>query len=61
MTDDSGNVIQGRWAAPLRNCGGGISREHYVSEWLFPNQSIFVQGLDWCHLSIQTLTLERSR
>jgi hypothetical protein len=40
--------IGGCWAVPLGNCGGGISREHYVSECVFPDQSIFVQGLDWC-------------
>ena len=48
MVIDMGNVIQGCWAAPLGNCGGGISHEHYVSECVFPNQSIFVQGLDFC-------------
>jgi hypothetical protein len=36
------------WAYSLGNCGGGISREHYVSKCLFPDQSIFVKGLDWC-------------
>jgi hypothetical protein len=40
--------IGGCWAGPLGNCGGGISREHYVSQCVFPDQSIFVQGLDWC-------------
>jgi hypothetical protein len=40
--------IEGCWASSLGNCGGGISREHYVSQCVFPNQSIFVQGLDWC-------------
>lgn len=49
------------WAQSLGNCGGGISREHYVSECLFPNQSIFVQGLDWCldnpkEIRIESLT-----
>jgi hypothetical protein len=36
------------WANCLGDCGGGISREHYVSECVFPSQSIFVQGLDFC-------------
>ena len=36
------------WASSLGDCGGGISREHLVSESIFPNQSIYVQGMDWC-------------
>jgi hypothetical protein len=53
--------IGGCWAAPLGNCGGGISHEHYVSQCVFPGQSIFVQGLDWClseprEVRIETLT-----
>jgi hypothetical protein len=43
------------------DCEGGISREHYVSQSVFPNQSIFVRGLDWCldeakEIRIETLT-----
>ncbi len=61
MAIDVENAIQGCWAAPLGNCGGGISHEHYVSECVFPNQSIFVQGLDFCldkpkELRIETLS-----
>jgi len=61
MATDAENVIQGCWAASLGNCGGGISHEHYVSECVFPNQSIFVQGLDFCledpkELRIESLT-----
>jgi hypothetical protein len=53
--------MQGCWASSLGECGGGISREHYVSQSVFPNQSIFMQGLDWClnnpkELRIETLT-----
>ena len=49
------------WAAPLGGCGGGISREHLVSKCVFPDQSIFVRGLDWCldepkEVRIETLT-----
>jgi hypothetical protein len=51
----------GCWAAPLGGCGGGISREHLVSKCVFPDQSIFVKGLDWClgepkEVRIETLT-----
>jgi hypothetical protein len=61
VEEDSGSLINGCWAGSLGNCGGGISREHYVSECVFPNQSIFVQGLDWCldrpkKLRIESLT-----
>lgn len=53
--------MEGCWASSLGNCRGGISHEHYVSECVFPRQSIFVQGLDWCleepkELRIETLT-----
>jgi hypothetical protein len=53
--------MQGCWANSLGDCGGGISREHYVSECVFPSQSIFVQGLDFCldkpkQLRSETLT-----
>ncbi len=55
------NTIDGCWAGSLGNCGGGISHEHYVSRCLFPDQAIFVQGLDWCldrpkEVRIETLT-----
>jgi hypothetical protein len=40
--------MEGCWAAPLGNCGGGISHEHLVSRCVFSDQSIFVKGLDWC-------------
>jgi hypothetical protein len=61
MATNAEDVIQGCWAAPLGNCGGGISREHYVSECVFSNQSIFVQGMDFCldepkELRIESLT-----
>ena len=65
MNDESAmgrtNGIEGCWAGPLGNCGGGISREHLVSECVFPGQSIFVRGLDWClnepkEVRIETLT-----
>ncbi|HWG18978.1 MAG TPA: hypothetical protein VG225_00525 [Terracidiphilus sp.] len=36
------------WAASLGDCSGGISREHLVSQSLFPTGSVVVQGLHWC-------------
>ena len=55
------NDIEGCWAGPIGNCGGGISREHLVSECVFPKQPIFVKGLDWRlnepkEVRIETLT-----
>ena len=47
------------WAAPLGNCGGGTSREHLVSECVFPNQTIFVKGLDWCLNEPKEVRIER--
>jgi hypothetical protein len=46
-------TLQGRdysqcWASCLGDCEGVISHEHLVSECLFPDGGISVQGLDWC-------------
>jgi hypothetical protein len=51
----------GCWAAALGGCGSRISHEHLVSKCVFPDQSIFVKGLDWClnepkEVRIETLT-----
>src|SRR5580704_164600 len=49
------------WAACLGDCSDRISREHLVSESLFPDQKIGVSGFDWCkgqdrYISISGLT-----
>lgn len=36
------------WAASLGNCDQKISREHLVSQCLFDNDQIVVQGFRWC-------------
>lgn len=36
------------WAACLGDCGAKGSQEHTISECLYPDQSVFVQGLPWC-------------
>ena len=46
--NDQPQIESNCWANCLGDCGGGISREHYVSECIFPNQEIFVQGLNFC-------------
>lgn len=59
--DGTKGGIDDCWAGSLGNCGGGISREHLVSQCVFPDQSIVVKGLDWClnepkELRIEALT-----
>ncbi|MFZ3211983.1 MAG: hypothetical protein WA188_10740 [Terriglobales bacterium] len=36
------------WAAPLGDCAQKITREHIVSQCLFEDDQIMVQGLKWC-------------
>lgn len=36
------------WARCLGNCGGGVSREHYISASIFDDEWITVEGFDWC-------------
>lgn len=36
------------WAQAIGGCGTKLSREHYVSESLWPDASIEVVGLKWC-------------
>jgi hypothetical protein len=36
------------WARPLGGCSSKLSREHYVSQSLWPGASIDVVGLPWC-------------
>ncbi len=45
------------WAASLGDCGGGISREHLVSQSFFPEGSITVHGLHWCLGAPKTVSL----
>jgi|SRR3989338_6030787 len=36
------------WAACLDECGGGVSREHYISDGIFDEKAITAFGLSWC-------------
>jgi hypothetical protein len=36
------------WAKALGNCGGGMSREHAMSKCVYPEQTVFVSGFDFC-------------
>jgi hypothetical protein len=39
------------WAACLGNCSDVGSQEHLISECLYPDQSVKVQGFPWCRES----------
>lgn len=51
------NTVTGCWAAPLGDCKGKISREHLVSQALFPEGNITVSGLHWCRDEPKTVGL----
>jgi hypothetical protein len=36
------------WAHSLGNCGGGRSREHYISDGIFDGATVTAFGLPWC-------------
>ena len=49
--------INGCWATSLEDCEGKISREHLVSQSLFPEGNITVSGLHWCKDGPKTVGL----
>lgn len=48
------------WAKEHSECGRGMSREHYVSQGLFDQKTIFVQGFDWCKNEEVEIGLQRA-
>jgi hypothetical protein len=36
------------WASCLGNCGGGFSREHYISDGILDGRVVNAFGLEWC-------------
>jgi hypothetical protein len=36
------------WAAALGGCSEKMSKEHTVTEGVFLDEEVFVQGLNWC-------------
>lgn len=50
-------TAKGCWAASLGDCEGKISREHLVSQALFPDGNITVSGLHWCKDGPKTVGL----
>jgi hypothetical protein len=55
--DDSCNAVAKCWATSLGDCEGKISREHLVSQALFPEGKITVRGLHWCRDEEKTVGL----
>ena len=53
----AGQTVKGCWAASLGDCEGKISREHLVSQALFPGGNITVSGLRWCKDGSKTVGL----
>lgn len=37
------------WANYRSDCDRGMSREHLLSKALFPDQTVYVSGFDWCN------------
>src|SRR5437899_4193107 len=48
MANNGVSAVKGCWAACLGDCEGGISGEHYVSQCLFTDSMLTVQGFHWC-------------
>jgi hypothetical protein len=46
--EQAAQTTKGCWAVSLGDCEGKISREHLVSQALFPDGNITVSGLHWC-------------
>jgi hypothetical protein len=55
MIDLAQNIVDGCWAASLADCGGKLSREHTISECLFPSGKVTVRGFDWCRNEAKTI------
>jgi hypothetical protein len=54
-------MVRECWAKSLGDCGGGISREHPLSECVYPDKTVIVSGFDFCdggsrELHINSLT-----
>jgi hypothetical protein len=52
-----GMTVDGCWAGSLDDCYGKLSREHLVSQALFPDGNITVSGLHWCKDGPKTVGL----
>lgn len=59
MNDLAEYVVDGCWAASLGDCGGKLSREHTISECLFPSGKVTVRGFKWCRNESKTIGVGR--
>ena len=59
MNDLAEYVVDGCWAASLGDCGGKLSREHTISECLFPSGKVTVRGFNWCGNEPKTIGVGR--
>lgn len=53
--ETTGKTVEGCWAAALGDCAGKLSREHTISECLFPSGKVTVSGFDWCKGTEKTI------
>ncbi len=47
---------EGCYLASSQNCGGGLSREHYISRALIDQRDVFVRGMPWQKAEVQRLS-----
>ena len=43
------------WARSLGNCSDKISKEHFVTEGLFPTSVVRIKGFSWCRDEAQEI------
>ncbi len=48
------------WASSLKNCGGGTSREHYISDGILDGRVVSAFGLEWCKDAPKTIGVARA-
>ena len=52
----TGEARKGCYLASSLNCGGGLSREHYISRALIDQRDVFVRGMPWQKAEVQRLS-----
>lgn len=52
----TGETREGCYLASSQNCGGGLSREHYISRALIDQRDVFVRGMPWQKAEVQRLS-----
>lgn len=49
----TGEATEGCYLASSQNCGGALSREHYISRALIDRSEVFVRGMPWQKEEVQ--------